>query len=391
MPHRQQGDDETLSRFASTTTAKEIDLVWEDFVRPNEELLHNLRSLARAYLDDLGTRGWDAEIQLMSQRVAALRHDVASTSMQVSTCEWLQKHGFLSRRLGPHEELIFLPQHLELFARAVALELGEAVLKIEDIEKAYEMLMTRSEMLPLGDVVGACALRVIAGRNLEQFTDIIYQALADAPDHRTVPTGSSIEVRSKGILLGSIELPEPAEMTGNIHPWLVLAQLAVFPLDGGPEGAPSPNGRIIATIGSSSTLLRRPGDQPWRTTVGFHFHDFPGKGSVPCQGHGVVEPIGQAIISAFYFRPNEMVEMTEYAIEKDLLHLAWRLNTAARELTSAVDQQISEAAKKVVELTDTYFRKYDTELFHDEKDDQPPTTPRKSRKSPARQARNNRS
>jgi hypothetical protein len=123
-------------------------------------------------------------------------------------------------------------------------------------------------------------------------------------------------------------MPEPSAMIGNIHPWLVLAQLAVLPM-GGPEGEVSPNGWILATIGAFDGFLRRVQDERWRKMVGFHFHEFPGKGSVACLSNGVVEPIGNAMIAGFYVRPEEMIGMAEHAIEQDLFQLAWRLNAAS--------------------------------------------------------------
>lgn len=364
MPPRKPGDDATYLKFPSTTTLSEVDMTWTAVVRSNHDLVAGLRHLARAYLEDIATRGSDAELQLASHRAAALRQDVAAKLLPSETLAWLLKHSFLSTRLGAREEILLLPRHLELFAKAAALELGEIVSTIANFDEAYQALMSRSDMLPLGDIVGAGALRVVADRDAARFTRIIHQALSDSPNTETIPAGSRLQVSFRGRVLGEIELPEPSAMIGNIHPWLVLAQLAVLPM-GGPEGEVSPNGWIIATVGAFDGFLRRVQDERWREMVGFHFHEFPGKGSVPCLNNGVVEPVGNAMMAGFYVRPEEMVGMAEHAIAQDLFQLAWRLNAAAREVTSATDARVAGAAEEVVSLTDEYLRANYAAILHD--------------------------
>ena len=364
LPPRAAGDDGTCLKFPSTTTLSEVDMTWSALVRSNHDLVAGLRHLARAYLEDVATRASDAELQLASYRAAAMRQDVASKLMQPDTLAWLQKHSFLSTRLGAHEEVLLLPRHLELFAKAAALELGEIVSTIANFDEAYQALMSRSDLLPLGDIVGAGALRVLADRDAARFSRMIQQALSDSPSTETIPAGSTLQVSFRGRVLGEIETPEPSAMIGNIHPWLVLAQLAILPM-AGPEGEVSPNGWIIATVGAFDGFLRRVQDERWREMVGFHFHEFPGKGPVPCLNNGVVEPLGNAMIAGFYVRPEEMVGMAEHAIAEDLFQLAWRLNAAAREVTSATNTQVAGAAEDVVALTDEYLRANYATILHD--------------------------
>lgn len=227
--------------------------------------------------------------------------------------------------------------------------------------------MQRSDMIPLGDIVGADALRVLATRDPRLFSDIINRALDDPPRTEVLPAGSILEVSLHGNALGSFETPQPSTLTANLHPWLVLAQVAMLPLDG-PADDVSPNGRIIATVGSHPGLLRRVGDERWREMEGFHFHNSSGKGSVPCLNNGVIEPIGQAIIAAFHARPGETLSMTEHAVAEDLFHLAWRLHTAAREVTSATDSEAAEAAEVAVAMTDEYFRQQYKQILHEAPD-----------------------
>jgi hypothetical protein len=362
MPPRRQGEDDTLVKFSSTSTLHELDLTWEAFVRSNHDLVDPLRGLARAYLEDLATRASDAELQLASHKAAAMRKEVAMKLLPASMLDWLLTHSFLSMRLGSREEVLLLPTHLELFARAAALELGDALSKIDDASEAYSMLMQRSDMLPLGDIVGAGALRVVGERAPELCSHLVNQALADAPRSEVLPAAAVMEVSLFGKKLGEFETAEPSTLIGNIHPWLVAAQVATLPLDS--DADVSPNGRIIATVGTYPGLLRRFGDARWRKVEGFHFHDFPGKGSVPCLNNGVLEPLGQAIMAGFQTRTAEMLSMTEYAVAKDHLHLAWRLNTAAREMTSSTDRNAAEAAQTTVALTDDYFRAHYMDIVH---------------------------
>lgn len=369
MPPRTSGDEGMVRRFPSTTTLSAVDMAWAALVRDNHELVAALRSLARAYIDDLATKASDAELQLASQRAAAMRHDSAAKLLPSETLAWLLKHSFLSTRLGAREEVLLLPRHLELFAKAAALELGEIVSSTSTFDEAYQILMERSDLMPLGDIVGAGALRVLADRNAERFVGVIRQALSDAPTSETIPAGSKLKASMGGRVIAEMELPEPSTMVGNIHPWLVLAQLAVLPMGGSDDGDEdedevSPNGWIIATVGSFDGFLRRVQDERWREVVGFHFHEFPGKGSVSCLNNGVVEPIGNAMIAGFHLRPDEMVGMAEHAIAEDLFQLAWRLNAAAREVTTVTDAHTAEAAEQVVALTDEYLHANYSTILH---------------------------
>lgn len=365
VPTRREGDDQTCVKFPSTTTLGEVELAWSAFVRTNHDLVAALRQLARAYLEEVTTRASDVELQLASFRAAAMREEVAARLLPPHVFSWLKQHSFLTTRLGAHEEVLILPRHLELFAKAVALELGEIILTIEDDNDAYQALMSRSDMLPLGDIVGAGALQAIADRSPQRFSWFIEQALSDAPNTEAIPAGSTLQASLGGRVLGEIEITEPSAMIGNIHPWLVLAQLAMVPMATGRDDDVSPNGRILAIVGAFDGLLRRLNDERSRKLVGFHFHEFPGKGSVPCLNNGVVEPIGNAMIAGFYFRPDEMVSMTEFAISEDLFQLAWRLNAAAREVTSATDGRVARAAEEVVSLTDEYLRQNYAAILHD--------------------------
>jgi hypothetical protein len=261
---------------------------------------------------------------------------------------------------------------------AAAFELGEMVSTIADFDQAYEALMSRSAMLPLGDIVGAGALRVVADGDPDRFTRIIHRALSDTPNTETIPAGTILQVSVQRDV-AEIEMPEPSTMVGNIHPWLVLAQMAVLPMAKEHEDeGPSPNGTIIATVGAFEGFLRPAQDERLHKMVGFHFHEIPGKGAVPCLQHGVVEPIGQAIISGFFLRPTEMVSMTKHAITKDRFHLAWRLNTAAREMTSATDPAVAEAAATSVAMTDQYLQRHYLSPLHEGADlnaDESPAKP----------------
>jgi hypothetical protein len=138
----------------------------------------------------------------------------------------------------------------------------------------------------------------------------------------------------------------------------------MLPLDGPPDRE-TPNAWIIANVGSYPGFLRRVSDERWRRVDGFHFHEIPGKGSVPCMNNGVVEPIGQAIIAAFHSRPEEMLLMAQYALEEDRFHLAWRLCTSAREVTSATNIQAATASEEAVALIDDYIRHHYDQLLHE--------------------------
>ena len=118
------GGEDAMLKFSSTTTAAEVDLVWNAFVRGDHQLLDDLRLLGRAYLEDLASRSSNVDLQLASYRAAAIRKDVAAKVMPAPALDRLLSRSFLSTRLGPAEEVLLLPRHLELFARAAALELG---------------------------------------------------------------------------------------------------------------------------------------------------------------------------------------------------------------------------------------------------------------------------
>jgi len=273
--------------------------------------------------------------------------------MTSSVLQRLLEQGYVTTRLGPNEELLVIPQHLELFARAGAYELSEAARSAESFDEAYRLVVAQSAIFPLGDIVGAQAAYRLWRFDARRFSEIATRALHDVPDVQVLEIGTVLEVSRFGRVLGEIELDEPSTLTGNIHPWLLLAQLAVLPLSG--AGSFSPNGQIIATVGSYPGLLRRTDDGRWRALPGFHMHDIPGKGSASCFKNGVVEPVVEAMINGFLHRPKEMRAMAEHAIGDDHFHLAWRLHTASREMESSTDSGAASAASDVKGVTEVYF------------------------------------
>jgi hypothetical protein len=182
-----------MLKFSSTTTAAEVDLVWNAFVRGDHQLVEDLRLLGRAYLEDLASRTSNVDLQLASYRAAAVRKDVAAKVMPAPVLERLLSRSFLSTRLGPDEEILLLPRHLELFARAAALELGGLVCGAASFKDSYRTLIDRSDMLPLGDIVGALALRVVAKQKGDLFSQIVNQALHDPPHNDVIPAGAVMD------------------------------------------------------------------------------------------------------------------------------------------------------------------------------------------------------
>ena len=356
--------DETVLRFPSTTTTQLVGQAWHAFARKNHETVNDLRRLARAFFEDLeaGDHG-SAYLRLASYRAAAMRRETAERVLGSPVVDRLLQVGFVSTRIGPEDEVLLLPRHLELFAHAAALELSDAVCAAQSPDAAYDVLMRRSDMLPLGDIVGADALRACANREPELFQHAVNRALRDPPHDEVLPTGTRLEVSMFGRPVGYVDLDEPSTLTGNIHPWLVLAQVALLPL-GGPEDRPTPRAWIIANVGSYAGFLRRVDDDRWQDVPGFHFHDVAGRGSVPCLNNGIVEPVGMAIVSGLHEQPAEMVSMARYAVEADEFRLAWRLGAAAREVASATQIEAAEAAKEVVRLTNEYLWRDFRDLLH---------------------------
>lgn len=356
-------DDDTMLKFPSTTTVAVVELVWRAIARKNLDMLDDLRAFARAYIDDRTSQEDGPEVVLSSFSAPALRRDAAARLMPVGAMDRLMGGGFVSTRLGPGEEVVIFPRHLELFARAAALEIAAIVTRATDLSVAYDKIISLSEMVPLGDIVGALALQDVARRNPDRVSKIVNQALHDVPRVDILPAGTVLDVSLFGRPPRTIELPDSVETTGNLQPWLVLAQLAMLDLEG-PSGTASPNGWIMATVGNFPGLLRRVSDTG--RIEGFHFHEVEGRGSVPCRDHGVVEPIGQAMIAGFHERPAEMISMAEYAISQDQFHLVWRLNSAAQDAMSATAEATGTAAETVLKLTEEYLRRDFEGALHEE-------------------------
>jgi hypothetical protein len=136
-------------------------------------------------------------------------------------------------------------------------------------------------------------------------------------------------------------------LISNHFPWLVLSQLATLGIFASGDDA-TPHFQLLETLGSCPFLLRRIDVAPASTARPFHFHDFPGLGSVACPEIGIVEPLTVALQRTISLAPEAATTFSLQARDAGNFLLSWRLYLASLGLRQSSESIVAEAARKIM-------------------------------------------
>ncbi|WP_170229372.1 type I restriction enzyme HsdR N-terminal domain-containing protein [Polyangium fumosum] len=321
---------------------------WNTWIGGEPELARDIRKVVEALLAERAARRGDVDWAAATYGRPSVDRDIAERAVGEGRIERLIREGFAAA--VEHETLggrvILRPE--ELFAHATAWQLARAgdSAKPEDFVRE---VIAQAELMPHGAVLAALALllRMEHAEDPATSNAILMTLAKDEPNVATPTSGSRAVLLLEG---GAIDMnfgQEPAPLVGNLFPWLVLSHLLGAVLDEG-DGITA-NAKLFARLGKTPYLLRYVEPSTPDRLDGIPFHEVPGVGAFPCIDAGLVEPLAQSMLTHAQHRPDELVLLARAAVEKNEVHLAWRVHTVARLAAQIANESIrihAEVARK---------------------------------------------
>ncbi|MFX0196030.1 MAG: type I restriction endonuclease [Candidatus Hodarchaeota archaeon] len=356
--------DQKIGVLPSVTGLHVLNVAWDVFTSI-PELRADFLLLANAYIADRLKRESSHSIMIFSYDRGCISIETAEKILGTARFERLRNQGYLSLINGPEGKVFAIPKVPEMLSVAGAFVIADELANLwrsGNYEEAYAFLLRESEPFPIGDVVGAKAIIESAQKNSTIITDFVDKLLVDGPTGNKLKEGSSVLMNFPDV--GEIRLKfgegMDEKVLANVHPWLVLSQLA-----GGPIWDASLHLYLqtLATVGAFPGTLRRVDTVGLKEVKGFHIHDIPGNGSVVCGKMGIVEPITQAMLVGFYHIPEYMVDLSKWAAENDVFPLVHRLSTASNQAISCGQVRTANAAKTSSEILSMYIDKTFKEMI----------------------------
>jgi hypothetical protein len=327
-----------------------LDIVWRQ-TDGNIRLQSDMLNYANALLEmNYNTnKPW---LVLFKYGWGGMELDKAENCLGASRCQRLEKQGHF-KIIRSDGDILVMPTCPELVSGA-AVEIISAGLQkysINDIQEMYNYLISKSDLLPYGELVGVAALLRYSSIEPNGFSNIITKLYSDKPRSEQ-PQKGKYEVyfpETGRIRLGCEDKME-GRLCANITPWLILSHLAGLQLVDS-EGDRTFHLNILANIGSYRYILWKPNPVPLYKMLPISVHEIGKTGEILCHKVGIVEPIVSAMKNCFFFMPLEMIELCKHSRDTQNIFLANRLTQAAENLKMSVNSDISDAAEQALKIT----------------------------------------
>lgn len=348
----------------SVTDTTFLRRAWE-LMAPDPRLKADFKKLARAFVNDREERRKFPLLDIMSYDRGHIGVETAERVLGSDGLNRLLFQGHVEL-ISYHEGMtLVLPKIPELLSAAAAFCIAEDCIRLmdsDDFQRVYGLLLTESESVPYGDLVGALAAMELAKQKPSFLSPLIEALLKDEPRSKVFKGKKRLSIQLPGDngpldVVVDFDDPDVGTVMENTHAWLVLSRLAdsyLFFTNSFQQNLLP----VLALVGSFPSFLRRPDIQPLdeMKAMSFHFHDIPGHGSVLCHNAGIVEPIVQALRRAFAAIPVRMLALSQLAVKREMFHLIWRLHIAASESTTVADSLVAKTAQRAVKVLDPVIR-----------------------------------
>jgi hypothetical protein len=307
------------------------------------------QDLARAYILDRDSRIDDPTLSIMSHGKGHIVRETAEKVIGYEKLNRMREQGHIGIVRGPNGKVLILPKISEFLATAASYVISAECLAMasqDGFDEAYSYLIKQSDSFPYGDVVGARAILELLKKDYDLANDITSKLLEDAPEKSHLSEGGQSLMYFEDVGKVNVSFGKGTDefLVRNIQPWNIMAQIASYGIQSGQIPVDLLL-RILATVGSYPRTLLRPYPSSIRQNSGFHVHEISEHGSVLCHQSGIIEPITSAIQYGFYHVPKDMLRLCQFAKEKKLFFLAYRLNMVALSFQQCVEAGVAKASK----------------------------------------------
>lgn len=343
-----------------------LHLIDETRARFNDdhELLPIFRRFGECVLEELHSSK-PVGLTLESIMAFVISEKAAQTKFGYAPLNDVLRRGLAKRVRHQSGEDILVPRVPELLAAEISMLLGKELarrIKANEAEAAL-WLVTTTERLPLGDLIGAQAILDAATLGSVLPWNFFAALLSKPPKREKVRAGlraamnwpgvgtlevafnedGSLTATSLGRLPHRIETEtqdrEEMELYGDMGAWLILSHLAAMHLVVLREkndivGSATP--AILMEVASSKIPLRRPASEGLEQ--GYFTHDLGEAGVTVCHKSGIVEPITLSLLNAIHAGLIDE-EWLRDAVSRNSFPLLSRLDIAFNALAHLDDEK----------------------------------------------------
>lgn len=323
---------------------------YSEIFTPDPSIRFELQKLAAVYLADVDRHGSDPDWMVATWGKPSLDPRDLEIALGQKRVDRLCELGFLSWGDSPELGPRFIVRFEELLLHHVAEEWATTLVKAAghnalpaEIDRLLELTMR----IPGGEIALAAAI-IRSSKKSQQILGMAVPMLIEKrPTTSRLKEGAKVEVLLKDCRIRlHFGKGMDEEVVGDIHPWMVLSHLALHPMLADGETF-TVNASIFSKLGTWPHLLYCPQPSELARVPGFHFHDIPGIGSLPCLTTGIVEPLMQAMLNHMHAFPHEMEALSKNAMSEKEPHLAWRVLTVAITAETSTDEQVQQAAMAI--------------------------------------------
>ncbi|MBU3214783.1 type I restriction enzyme HsdR N-terminal domain-containing protein [Clostridium estertheticum] len=336
----------------SVSSINILEAVWQKYMNI-AQLRNDMQDLIKAYISDVNIQS-NAELLLVSYGKCYISYDSVQDILSDSKIERLRNQGYIELINGPNGTGLVLFKVPELFSASASYfilkEMERMILK-NDFDGAYGYLIRRCQSLPYSDLVGAKVIFELSKSHTTILKEMVERLLNDTPLVETRHEEGDFLAHTSILKASVINFDKNEEYTviSNIYPWLILSQLACYPIGSG-DGNRSIHFRILCRVGSFKELLRMPENNAVEDMEGFHYHYRKNIGHFLCGKVGIVEPIIYSMQTSFINMPQQMIELCKLALNDDRFFLAWRLNKAATSMITYDDTNVVSIVKEAIDI-----------------------------------------
>jgi hypothetical protein len=240
---------------------------------------------------------------------------------------------------------------------------------IESVYKTFEKLC--SPFLN-SDIVATGVLLIIAEKgHVDLFSNLVLYMLSLKPKEEKITDGTKATMLIDGKTHVNIEFKGDGFEDGfisNFFPYLVLSQLAGYPLrlensDGNNEY--DFHLKLILELAKSPIAMVRISNFTFSNMPPIETHEIDSIGTIICDRNGIIEPLVQSIQKCFYFIPEQIEKLYEYAFDNTLFPVIWRIYLAIKEEVDTVDENISSRAKTFMDKFNKAFPDLFSKMIHE--------------------------
>ncbi len=343
IPEEHRDNKSAFAVLHPLPQAADFENIWNELT--TQQVREDFLALARAFLTQPCETKSSGSI-FGRYSFATIDLDHLTASVPESAMQRLVQLGYLRTVFNGDGYRTSIPNPLEFMVIAMATHLSTkffTTAEEQGVQFAVDQLVEETEEVPYSSTVCAMAVVQIARRNYKKGFQVILHLLEFTPRKSTIGKSSDLQVvglddAMREIVLGYLPVEPQTPLYGGFHPWLALADVLGYPMEGESEEIFKFRREVIAKLGSLPIPMIRSHESPWNEPVPFQMHEIAPDVVVLCSEAGHLEPIGKVISIAFKEDFDQMKALAERALKSENIPLVYRLLASLRFLRNTASK-----------------------------------------------------